>query len=932
MIVIDKNTEKALVKAKPLQILCGINNVVNLLVQVATVQTKGIYYINHAGNQFFSYADLYDQSRHFLAVLKSMGCQAKQKIIFQIADNQKFMIALWACFMGDMIPVVNPMLTKADKEDNAVKRLIDSLELLEHPLVLSDETLFPILQVLEIVDEDKLHCFETLSAVDTTDQLAIDPQAGCDDLALLMFTSGSTGVPKGVKLTHSNLIASAFAKSQALSQTSEDVTFNWMVMSHVAACVENHIRDIAMCSDQVHSPVDYIVTNPLNWFDIIETHRINISFTPNFALGLLSDALSFAEGEYWDLSSLRHLIVGGELIVPLTVKNFLAHMVKFNLDPSSFTGGFGMTETCAGMIFSKGLSVETINNHQFVSLGFPAPGAAMRIVDEDNQVLDKRQIGILQLQGEMVTQGYYNNPLLNAQSFTTDGWFNTGDLAYISDQGLVMIGRDKDMIIINGMNYSCQEIEAVVNEIGDIVSSCTAAFSLSSGKKDTEDLVVIFSPMSNGDLKKIITSIKQVLISKFGLVADFIIPVDSQQIEKTDLGKIKRKMLREGFIQGIYDKQLQQVNDLFRTSADYVAPRNKIEEKLQAIWCKIFKFTAAELSVVQNFHEFGGTSLQLLQLNHAINNVFDVQLGLSDLFQNPSVAAIAQLLNDTEESDYQPLIMLNHNRQGASLFLISPMLGEALVFYELAKLMDVPCYGFQARGLRRNETCFANIEEAASTYIKAMRAVQAQGPYYLGGYSYGGLVLFEMVKQLEADNQQVAFAGNFDLGLLPFHVDKGASPHRVKETINLAMIVDLLQLIPLGIEDYHDQDEIKQKRVIFANLLSKLSKEEQYNYILKHADQEKVTQLCLTKEKLRLYEQIGITHMTTFVSYWVKGCIKSSMDIFYTGSEVGEGMLAWKEFVNGELSFHSVSGVHFDLFDQPHTHGLAMKLQNILLK
>src|SRR4029434_3815578 len=149
-----------------------------------------------------------------------------------------------------------------------------------------------------------------------------------------------------------------------------------------------------------------------------------------------------------------------------TARKFLQLLRRHGLPVDALRPAFGMSETCSGITWSAGFTLENSTADMvFVELGRPIPGAAMRIVDERGQVVEELVVGRVQFQGPSVTSGYLNNPALNKEAFTEDGWFNTGDIGYMDNGCLVITGRDKDDIIINGVNYYSHEIEAVVEAV-----------------------------------------------------------------------------------------------------------------------------------------------------------------------------------------------------------------------------------------------------------------------------------------------------------------------------------------------------------------------------------------------------------------------------------------------------------------------------------
>jgi acyl-CoA synthetase (AMP-forming)/AMP-acid ligase II len=209
-----------------------------------------------------------------------------------------------------------------------------------------------------------------------------------------------------------------------------------------------------------------------------------------------------------------------------------------------------MSETCSGITWSDGFSLETSSDDMsFVELGPPIPGASIRIADENNQIVTEGVIGRFQVKGLSVTSGYYQNPERNREAFTEDGWFNTGDLGYLDSGRIVLTGRDKDDIIINGINYYSHEIESVVEEVEGVEISYTAACAVRESGQNADRLAIFFSsPVSEQTLlKELLKKIRGAVVKNIGINPNYIIPVKKEMIPKTAIGKIQRSQLSRMF-------------------------------------------------------------------------------------------------------------------------------------------------------------------------------------------------------------------------------------------------------------------------------------------------------------------------------------------------------------------------------------------------
>jgi len=281
-----------------------------------------------------------------------------------------------------------------------------------------------------------------------------------DDVAVMMLTSGSTGMPKGVLLSHRNLLSQTMGSVQMNGFARKDITLNWISIDHVAGLIYFHIRDVYLGNKQIHFPLQFFLQEPLIWLDLIDRFQVSIAFGPNFAYSLVNDCVEANPQRQWDLSSMKFFLNGAEAIVAKTARRFLQLLAPHGLAPEAMCPSWGMAEVSSGVTFAHNFALSsTTDDDLFVEVGSPIPGVDLQIVDDRNQVVAEGEIGALQVKGLTVTSGYYQNQAANQQAFTEDGWFNTGDLGFLKDGRLTITGRQKDVIIICGNNYYSHDIE-----------------------------------------------------------------------------------------------------------------------------------------------------------------------------------------------------------------------------------------------------------------------------------------------------------------------------------------------------------------------------------------------------------------------------------------------------------------------------------------
>ena len=614
---------------------------------------QGLTYINLDSYEYSqSYEDLLEDAQLILGGLRKLGLKPQDKVIFQLERNQDFIIAFWGCILGGFVPVPVPMVMNYEEASNATNKLHYIWQLLEQPPILTD-----------IKSVSKIQSLSKLFQSDQFEAVAIDELRECEldknlyvsqpeDLALLMLTSGSTSMPKAVTLSHRNLLSMSAGTIVMNAFTCEDVTLNWMPMDHVGALVFLSIMAVDLGCSQVHVPTEYILQNPLNWLDLITRHQGTISWAPNFAFTLLCDRAEEISRGDWDLSSMRFLVNAGEPVVAKTARNFLKLLGQHGLPSTALHPAFGMCETCSGITWSNSFSLEsTSDDDTFVSVGDPIPGASVRIVDENQKVVEEGRIGQLQLQGNSVTTGYYRNEEENQEAFTKDGWFNTGDLGFLKDRCLTITGRQKDVIIVNGINYYSHEIEAIVEELEDIEVSYTAACPIWDESGSTDRLAIFFNTAKTIDngLVELIKSIRTHVVKSIGINPNYLIPLEKTVIPKTAIGKIQRKQLKQRFEKGEFKGIVAQISTaLAKLKAENFVSGNGLERDVAEIWQEVLQIPS--VGIHDNFFELGGHSVMLVQVHSKLQALFDTNLSVVDLFKYPTIHTIVEYLTQKDSS------------------------------------------------------------------------------------------------------------------------------------------------------------------------------------------------------------------------------------------------------------------------------------------
>lgn len=507
---------------------------------------EGICFIRPDGSESrMTYRELLDAASRMLAGIRAAGVAPGETVVLQVADDPELLVAFWACVLGGFVPMPVNAGATADQREAAPGLLERVWNGYGKPWVITGAEQ-PLSR--EVLADP---AWRTAWLGDTRRLLAHSPdhrrhRAEPGDPAMYLLTSGSTGVPKAVVLTHGNVLSRTAATARVNRLGGRNRTFNWMPLDHVGGLVMFHVRDVYLGCHQVHARIEWVLEDPLRWIAAMDRHRADTTWAPNFAFGLINDQADRLKEQSWDLSRLRYIMNGGEAIRNGVVRRFLELLAPFGLPADAMYPGWGMSETSAGVVDCR-FSAGDGGDERYVPVGRPQPGTSVRVVDEHNALVPPGAIGNLQVSGAPVTGGYYRNPEQNRQSFTADGWFKSGDLAYIQDGILTVTGRADDVIQLGGVTYHGHEIEARVEELPFVEPSYTVACLVTGEDGETEELAVFFHPRDGMPASEAERLIRGRVADAFGVGVTYVVPVNREDVPKTGIGKLRRAHLRERF-------------------------------------------------------------------------------------------------------------------------------------------------------------------------------------------------------------------------------------------------------------------------------------------------------------------------------------------------------------------------------------------------
>jgi acyl-CoA synthetase (AMP-forming)/AMP-acid ligase II/acyl carrier protein len=583
-----------------------------------------------------------------------------------LGNNEQFIDVFWAAVLGGIVPV--PVALGISDEHR--HKLLRIARRLGAPYLYTERrSLERIGAFAASVSETQL--FESLRArtflVDDLDDIS---RAGSiqrvtpEDTAFIQFSSGSTSEPKGVVLTHGNIIANWRGSTEAAGFNENDVSLSWMPLTHDMGLIGFHL---IMFANRVHShlmPTELFIRRPLLWLTLAARIRATILCSPNFGYKHYLKVLGDRPVEGLDLASVRLIFNGAEPISVELCEEFLTRLAVARLGRNTMYPVYGLAEASLAVSFppvGAPLKTITLNRHrmnpgdpvepippqdpqalQLVSEGKAIPYTRVRIAGDDDQELAEDRIGHVHMTGDNVTRGYFEDPAANLAAFTADGWLRTGDLGLKHGGDLYISGRAKEIIFINGQNYYPHDLEAIAQRAPGLELGKVVAAGVRRRGAETEQLVVFVLHRSGPeDFLPLATQVARLINEQTGLEVAEVVPV--KRIPKTTSGKIQRHLLEVSYVDGEFDTELAALAALRAAQRNPAQrARNELEEQLKTICDAALE--GKRVDVNDNLFEVGASSLKLIEIHEQIDRLYPGQIDLTELFDFPTIAELAKHL------------------------------------------------------------------------------------------------------------------------------------------------------------------------------------------------------------------------------------------------------------------------------------------------
>ena len=699
-----------------------------LFQQQAKLTPKRIALI--AGKHSVSYKDLHQAVRQLTRQLLKLTVKPGDVVAVSLNRSPEAVISLLAVFQADAIYLpIDPDLPAARIEvmlNRAGARLLitDSRIDTANGLTMPIETLY----------------IDLLRTSINTDLFKSPPLVHPEHTAYLLYTSGSTGEPKAVAVSHAALSQHCQTVKHAYQLTEQDRILHFAPFS-VDASLEQLLPGLITGATIILRDEDLGSAQQF----LQQLNMLNISvldIPPAFWHELLSTS------QPPTLPKLRLIITGGEALKRDTYQ-------RWRRSPYAnirWLNAYGPTETTiTSTLYQLGDTLDERDAKPFLPIGRPLPGETVYILDAYGNPVPPGVAGELHIGGHSLALGYWQQPELTAEKFITHRssehglLYKTGDLAHWRQDGVIVyLGRTDHQVKLRGYRIECAEIEARLSQHPSITESAVLL--------DTTNQLSAYCVVKPGfslNSAELTTFLAETL-PDYMLPANFIAVTE---IARTRSGKVNRQTLSQRAAKP-------------QESSVFIAPQTAMEQRIAAIWQDILNLP--QISLYDDFFDLGGHSLLAVRLLTALQQAFGIELSLSKLLQTPTISAMAKKLDALKSVAWTPIVSLQNQGQQNPIFCLHAAGGHVLAYRKLAMQLgkQQPVYGLESPGVN-NQALPTSFEQLASFHLTAIRQQQPQGPYHLLGWSLGGVLAYEIARQLQNLGETVAV-----LALIDAHTPK----------------------------------------------------------------------------------------------------------------------------------------------------------------
>ncbi|MEP5728229.1 MAG: amino acid adenylation domain-containing protein [Sulfitobacter sp.] len=613
-------------------------------------------------------AELTQSANGLAAQLVSVGAQPGDCVMLVVGDPLAFACGFWACQAAGFTAVPMPPMGTAVQID----RTLGALACLTRAWIVTDDA----------TSRDRLASangclgayvlggarFNTIEGLVDPEQSTVSPPRNVDPdaIAVIMFSSGSTGAPKGVELSHKAILAQTAMLKDRLALREDDCLVNWMPMSHDFGLFHFHILPLLCGVKQVLLATEDFSRRPLTWLRILHDHKGTISGAPNLALQMVAGLLKPQRAVQFDLSHLRCISLGAEPLNPQVLSAFAEGLKGAQLSPKALSPAYGLAEATLVLTMRTGLETQVVSRRflgvgdavkrcsadhvdgvELPLLGHPLAQVELRIVDDADVVLPAHHVGHLQARCPSLMDGYRNRPDQSAQALRDGGWLATGDLGFLHNGEFVMAGRAKDVIISGGRNYHPGELEQAA--LGAPGLSKLHQVAIVQGRDPTDATMKTLAFLRGRGPKDQIETLQDAVaahvVAQTGVALDHVITV--RDLPRTSSGKLQRHALSQSFEKGEFNDVLvaqEEATPNWAVSIHRAAKEGHVAALTGLICQEAALLSGARIQADVGVMDQGVSSQKALALCIRLGNALERKVSIALLFDYPSPRALAQAL------------------------------------------------------------------------------------------------------------------------------------------------------------------------------------------------------------------------------------------------------------------------------------------------
>ena len=732
---------------------------------VSRFPERGITHVlpGSTSEDFQSYRDLMHQARKTARLFYRKGIFPGDHVILALATSKSFLTLFWGCIMGGIVPAPLPHVRTLKEDSMEVQKLFNVWSIIKAPIICDskDEKIYPLLsEVFKGTDSSILAADGLLLEADITDFKDDDfHRPTSEEIAVLQFSSGSTGLPKGAQLTHSNLISNIKAKLKGEGGTEDDCLAAWLPYFHDFGLFGCHLMPLYAGMRQVKMDPFQFARRPFLWMEKIHQHRATITGSTNTGVEHLANYLMLRGDRvpHVNLASLRVLTIGAEMVSPATCKKLGAMLENYQFNPNCFAPGYGLTETTlAATIHPFGKPVksflidrnrmiadgiieyrekESEETAEFASVGFPVDDCVIRVVSRKGNELPANRVGIIEIRGDNVISGYYHNPEADKEAFN-GCWFSTGDLGFLSNAGdLCVVGRDKEIIVIHGNNYYPFDIEQIALKGFEDKMKLVVACGLYDSKASKEKVIIFYvlgrkKCKSNSEsIKSILAKMNEQVSDLAGFSIDHFIPISNKDIPRTSSGKIMRRILVDNFLKGDYEQLMKMNAEILQQKSTPFDPSKVDHENIvRQTWEEVLEIPAEQLATNQNLFRIGGDSIKAMRIQGLLEDFYKAKMEASFCYLFPTLDQQIQYFKERDFSIEPPQTEFEVILQGVvtdslnikkeELGVTTNIISKAQNLNDMVRVVDEIKHVFEVEELPEEFLKFTTVREMADYFWK----------------------------------------------------------------------------------------------------------------------------------------------------------------------------------------------------------------------